>query len=395
LGSGVIVSENGYIITNNHVVEDSSEIRVVLSNGQEYSAKVIGHDPATDIAVVKVDGTNLPAITIADSSQLKVGDGVLAVGNPFGVGQTVTLGIVSATGRAGFGIVDYEDFIQTDASINPGNSGGALTDVTGRLVGINTAIISRTGGSQGIGFAVPSNMARHITEQIIEKGRVERGYLGVTIQPLTPNLAKAFNAEGTQGALVAAVSSHSPAARSGLKEGDVITEFNGKKVADSRHLRLMVAQTAPETRATLKVLRDGKEQSATVRLGELPDAQLAMGAQGRQSERGSGRGGFLQGLELTELTDRARQQFELPEDLDGVLVLGVQPGSAAERAGIEPGDVLTEVNRKKIKSVQDAVVAGRRGRDDPASVLLKIWSGGASRYVALEPATQERREEDR
>jgi serine protease Do len=253
LGSGVIISEDGYILTNNHVVEGADEIKVVLADDRkEFEAKVVGTDPQTDVAVVKVEGKGLPAITIADSDQLEVGDVVLAIGNPFGVGQTVTTGIVSATGR-GVGILGregYEDFIQTDASINPGNSGGALVDAEGRLVGINTAILSRGGGNQGVGFAVPADLARYVMERIVKDGKVVRAYLGVWMQPITPELAKEFGlAPDTSGVLVSQVLPDGPAARAGLKDGDAIIEFNGKKVTDSRHLRLVVAQMAPRPKS--------------------------------------------------------------------------------------------------------------------------------------------------
>ncbi len=265
LGSGVIISEDGYILTNNHVVDGADEIKAVLADGKkEFEAKVVGTDPQPDVAVLKVQGRSLPAITVADSDQLEVGDVVIAIGNPFGVGQTVTMGIVSATGR-GVGILGragYEDFIQTDASINPGNSGGALVDAEGRLVGLNTAILSRSGGSQGVGFAVPANLARFVMDRIVKDGKVVRGQLGVWIQPVTPELAKEFNLPADQsGALISQVLPKSPAEEAGLKEGDVVIEFNGKKVTDSRQLRLMVAQCPPKTKVTLRVLRDGKEKS--------------------------------------------------------------------------------------------------------------------------------------
>src|SRR6266850_7211406 len=276
LGSGVIISEDGYILTNNHVVDGADEVKVALADDKTvYDAKVIGTDPQTDIAVIKVDARKLPAIAITDSDLVEVGDTVLAIGNPFGVGQTVTTGIVSAKGRGGMGIVDYENFIQTDASINPGNSGGALVDVEGRLVGINTAILSGSGGNQGIGFAVPINLARYVMERIMTDGKVSRGYLGVMIQPLTPELAKEFKLPENTGALVGEVTPKSPAADAGLKEGDAIIEFNGKKVTDSRHLRLMAAQMSPGTRVTLKAIRDGREQTFTLKLGELPSEGMA------------------------------------------------------------------------------------------------------------------------
>lgn len=388
LGSGVIVSEDGYIITNRHVVDDSDQIRVALMNGQEYDAEVIGTDPATDLAVIKVEETGLPAITLADSSKLKVGDVVLAVGNPFGVGQTVTQGIISALGRAGFGIVDYEDFIQTDASINPGNSGGALTDTLGRLVGINTAILSRTGGNQGIGFAIPVNMVRFITEQIIQQGRVERGYLGVMIQPLTPELARAFNIEATKGALVANVTPRSPAAHGGLREGDVITAFNGKPVEDSRQLRLMVAQTPPDTRAQVTYLREGKQRAATVVLGELSEDEVAA-ARGDETRNGETRlrqAGVLPGVEFSNLSDRLRQQLNIPDSVNGLLITSVEAGSAAEQAGLETGDVVVEVNRQPVRNLSDLTAARRN--DPDGNLLLRVWSQGGTRYVVISASRQ-------
>jgi serine protease Do len=381
LGSGVIVSEDGYIITNNHVVEDSTDIRVARAGGEEFPAKVVGTDPATDIAVLKVDATGLPAITLADSSRLQVGDTVLAVGNPFGIGETMTAGIVSGLGRGSIGIVDYGDFIQTDASINPGNSGGALTDVEGRLVGINTAILSRNGGYQGVGFAVPVNIARYVMDQIIEHGHVTRGYLGIYIQSLTPDLAKAFHAPQDKGALVASVSPGSPAAKAGLKEGDVITQFNGNPVIDSKHLRLMVAETAPDTHANLQYLRNGKERETTVTLGELKNQQLAQ-ARGRGGpQMRSGRGGFLAGMQVAELDPQTRDQFNIPNDVQGLVITDVQSGSAAGRAGLQAGDVIEEVNHQAVHSLRDAASELRNER---RTVLLRVWSNGGSRYVALE-----------
>jgi serine protease Do len=275
LGSGVIASQEGYILTNNHVVQGADEIKVALPDGRTVlDAKIVGTDPPTDVAVIKVEGQKLPAVNLGNSDQLEVGDVVLAIGDPFGVGQTVTMGIVSAKDRSGVGIVDYEDFIQTDASINPGNSGGALVDIDGRLVGINTAILSRTGGNQGIGFAVPVNLARYVMERIILEGKVRRGYLGVKVQALTSELAKQLNLSGQTGALVGEVTPNSPAEKAGLKPGDVVIEFDGKAVSDSRHLRLMVAEKAPGSKVSVKVVRDGKQQTFTVELGELPSEDM-------------------------------------------------------------------------------------------------------------------------
>src|SRR5436190_18874708 len=258
LGSGVIVTKDGYILTNNHVVDGADEIKVAREKEKkQYTAKVVGRDPKTDIAVLKIEAKDLPFITFADSDKIEVGDVVLALGNPFGIGQTVTLGIVSATGRGGMHIEDYEDFIQTDAAINPGNSGGALVDAEGRLIGVNTAILSRSGGNQGVGFAIPANLARSVMDQIIEKGKVERGFLGVKLQDLTPEFAQQFNVPENSGALVGDVTPDSPAEKAGIKTGDIIVEFDGKDVRDSRHLKLQVAQTHPGKTVPVKVLRDG------------------------------------------------------------------------------------------------------------------------------------------
>jgi serine protease Do len=286
LGSGVIVSQDGYILTNNHVVQGADEIKVAV--GEEatiYDAKVVGTDPLTDIAVIKVQADNLPSAVFGDSSKIEVGDVTIAIGDPFGVGQTVTQGIVSAKDRGGIGIANYEDFIQTDASINPGNSGGALVDAEGRLVGLNTAILSRTGGNQGIGFAVPVNLARYVMERIVVDGKVTRGYLGVKIQPLTQDLAKQSNLTERKGALIAEVTPGSPGDHAGLKPGDIVKEFDGKPVTNSLRLQLMVAEKAPGSEVTLKVIRQGKEQTLTVKLGELP-SQLSSEPIQRQEGNG-------------------------------------------------------------------------------------------------------------
>lgn len=383
LGSGVIVSPDGYILSNHHVVDGADELRVFLPNSAEpYAAKVVGSDAPSDIAVLKIEGKNLPAITLTDSDNLQVGDIVLAIGNPFGVGQTVTMGIVSGLGRS-MGIVNYEDFIQTDASINPGNSGGALVDIQGRLVGINTAILSRTGGNIGVGFAVPINMARYVMQQIIAHGKVSRGWLGVVIQAVTPQLQKQFNLPDTSGALVGDVTPDSPAAEAGLKAGDVIIEFNGRKVADNRQLRLMVSQTPPKTKATVKFLRDGKERTVSVTLGELPP-ELAMGRTPRPS---SGEGtALLEGVQLADLDSRARRQAELPSDLEGALVTRVDETSPAAEAGLRPGDVIVEINHQKVRSVDDVLAQARKAKGK--SLLLRVWSQGARRYVVIEPKSK-------
>jgi serine protease Do len=383
LGSGVIVTEDGYILTNNHVVDGADEIKVALADDKTtYDAKVIGSDPQTDIAVIKIEGKNLPAITITDSDQLEVGDIVLAIGNPFGVGQTVTMGIVSAKGRAGMGIVDYEDFIQTDASINPGNSGGALVDAAGRLVGINQSIISRSGGNQGIGFSVPINLARYVMERLIADGKVTRGYLGVMIQPVTPDLAKEFKLPDNTGALIGDVTRDSPAEDAGLKAGDVIIEFNGRKVTDSRHLRLMVSQTAPGTKAEVKLLRDGQEKSLTVKLGELPAGGLAR-TDGRPGGlRRSPQADALDGVTVDDLDPRSRRQFNIPGQVRGALVVNVEPDSPAAAAGLRPGDVILEINRQRVTNADEAVRLSEQVKGN--RVLLRVYSQGGSRFLVVE-----------
>jgi serine protease Do len=389
LGSGVIVTEDGYILTNNHVVDGADEIKVALADDKTvYDAKVIGADPQTDIAVIKVEAKKLPAVVISDSDLLEVGDTVLAIGNPFGVGQTVTTGIVSAKGRGGMGIVDYEDFIQTDASINPGNSGGALVDIEGRLVGINQSIISRSGGNQGIGFAVPINLARYVMERLVSDGKVTRGYLGVMIQPVTPELAKEFKLPENSGALVGDVTEKSPAAEAGLKEGDVIIEFNGKKVTDSRHLRLMVAQTAPGTKVPVKILRDGKAETLTVNLGELPTEGLAKAGGRSGGLRRSAQPDVLDGVTVDDITAQTRRQFNLPSRMEGALVVDVEPNCPAALAGLRPGDVILEINRRRVSNADEAVRLSEEVKGD--RVLLRVWSQGGSRYVVVEAARKTR-----
>ena len=379
LGSAVIVSPDGYILTANHVVEGADKVKVALASGEkEFDAKVIGTDPATDTAVLKVDGKNLPAITLADSDKLEVGDVLLAIGNPFGVGQTVTVGIVSALGRGGFGINNYENFIQTDAAINPGNSGGALVDAEGRLVGINTWIISRTGGFQGLGFAVPINMARYVMERLISEGKVTRGYLGLWLQPeMTPELAKQFNLPNVNGALVTTVDPDSPAEKAGFKQGDFVTEFNGQKVKDMRQLRLMVSQTAPGRKVTLKLVRDGKEKTLTATLGEIPKEVLARSGQIQPSERGKSEMDALDGVEVTDLDAQARREAEVPANVRGALVTRVAPDSNAADAGLRPGDVLVEINRQPVRSADEAVAMSEKAKTD--RLLLRVWRGGEGR----------------
>lgn len=397
LGSGVIVSQDGYILTANHVVEGADTVKVALSAGdkeKEYDAKIIGTDPPTDIAVLRIEAKgNLPAAVLGDSDKLEVGDLVIALGNPFSVGQTVTMGIVSALGRGGFGISGYEDFIQTDAAINPGNSGGALVDAEGRLVGINTAIMSRSGGFQGVGFAVPINMARFVMERLIRDGKVARGYLGINIQPLTADLAKEFGLpDESSGVLVGGVSTGSAAEKAGLKEGDVILEFNGKKVPTPRNLQLLVAEAGPKTKATLKILRSEgggkpiqKQLSAT--LDELP-RELSAGRRSIQSEPGESKLDALDGVEVGDLDNRARRQFEVPQSVQGALVTRVDPNSNAAAAGLRPGDVIVQINRQPVRSAEDAVNLSEKAKSE--RLLLLVWSRGAAggpggtRYIVVD-----------
>lgn len=376
LGSGVIVTKEGHIITSNHVIDKADEIMVAVGPEQKrYKAKKIGTDPATDIAVLKIDGDNFPAVTFADVDKARVGDAVLAIGNPFGVGQSVTSGIISAKSRGGMGITDYENFIQTDASINPGNSGGALVDTQGRLLGINTAILSRTGGNQGIGFAVPADLVRGVMQSILEKGRVVRGYLGVVVQPVTPDLAKTFGLKDDRGALVTEVTPDTPAAKAGLERGDVITALNGKQIPDPRELRIAVSTLNPDARVDLKFLHDAQEKTAQVTLEELPAAQARLAGRGTA-------GNELGGVTLSDLSEPLRQKYNIPSDVTGALITDVPADSAADRAGLQEGDVIVNVNRQDVRSAREAVAEATKSRDTQALVL--VWSEGSNRFLVLD-----------
>jgi serine protease Do len=373
LGSGVIISPDGYILTANHVVEGADEIKVHLSdNKKECLARVIGTDPPTDVAVLKIDAKDLPAITLADSDQLEVGDVVLAIGDPFGLDHTVTMGIISALGRKGLpGFNQYQDFIQTDAAINPGNSGGALVDAEGRLVGINTAIISRTGGNQGIGFAVPVNMARRVVERLISGGKVVRGYLGISLQDIDAGLAKSFNLPSQNGALVNNVSTNTPAEKAGIKAGDVIIEFNGKPITDRSSLQLAVSECLPGSPATVKLFRDGHEKLITVTLAELPSSLTQSQNDQYDSNPHNSTVDALDGVTVQDLNQGIRQQLEIPDDIRGALVVDVDQDSNSAEAGLQRGDVIVEINRQPVSNSSDAVKLGRQARGD--QILLKIW----------------------
>jgi len=381
MGSGVIVSADGTILTNNHVVSEATEIKVTTYDRREFTAKVVGTDPKSDLAVIKVQGdvTGLKPIPFGDSSRLRLGDVVLAIGNPFGVGQTVTMGIVSAKGRADLGIVDYEDFIQTDAAINPGNSGGALVNMEGQLVGINTAILSRSGGSQGIGFAIPTNMALPIMESLKKDGRVVRGWLGVGIQEVDAELASAMKLPVSNGVVLSDVRPGTPAARAGLKRGDVVVKLDGRPITSAGQFRNAVASTGAKHRVMLDIYRDGKTQSIGVELGEMPNDNALAGG-GPQGPSGSGNTSVLDGISLETITPEHRRAFDISSDVQGMVVTGVDPRSAAARAGLRPGDVLLEVDRKPVttpKQLQDAYTKAK------GNVLLLINRRGSTVYVVV------------
>jgi serine protease Do len=386
LGSGVIVSSDGYVLTNSHVVKGADTIKVALNDGRELTAKVVGTDPQTDLAVIKIDAKDLPAITFADSDKVEVGDRVLAVGNPFGIGQTVTSGMVSGLGRATMGL-DYEDFIQTDAAINPGNSGGALVDAEGRLVGINTAILSRSGGSQGIGFAIPANLAHSVMEQLAANGKVVRGFLGVSVQDITPALADEFklNLTHNSGALVSEVTPGSPADKAGLQGGDVVTQLDGKSIIDARHLRLAVAMVAPGTKASAEVVRNGKTMKVDLNIATKPtDRSIARAGDDESSAAGEDTG-TLNGVGVGDLDAQARREFDVPAGLRGALVTSVDPTSASAAAGLQPGDVILEINRHKVKNAEDAVKLTEK--TETKKTLLRVWSQRGSRFVVVDESS--------
>jgi serine protease Do len=373
LGSGVIISPDGYILTANHVVDGADEIEVAIAdNKKEFTARVVGTDPPTDVAVLKIDATDLPAITLGDSDQLEVGDIVLAIGNPFRVGQTVTMGIVSALGRSGLtGFNQYQNFIQTDAAINPGNSGGALVDAEGRLVGINTAIISSTHGSEGVGFAVPINMARHVMERLIAGGKVTRGDLPILLQDITPGLAKSFDLPDQKGALVSDVFSNTTAEKAGIKSGDVIIGFNGKDITDAHSFQLAVSECAPGSSAAVKLLHNGRPETVTVMLTELPVEVAPSGNDQKKTASAKPMIDALAGVAVADLEPEVRRQLGMPPGAQGALVSNVEPASNSADAGLQYGDVIMEIDRQPVSNSGDAVKLGRQARGD--QILLKIW----------------------
>ncbi|NTV98743.1 MAG: DegQ family serine endoprotease, partial [Chlorobiaceae bacterium] len=379
LGSGVIVTEDGYILTNNHVIDGADQVYIRTSDNRRLDAKIVGKDPKTDLAVIKVNATGLKAIPFGDSDRLRVGEWVIAIGSPLGesLARTVTQGIVSAKGRANVGLADYEDFIQTDAAINPGNSGGPLVNINGELVGINTAIASRTGGFEGIGFAVPSNMAKQVLTSLITSGKVSRGYLGVTIQDIDDNLAKGLHLQRTEGVLVGTVMEGSPALKGGIRTGDVILEFNNTKVTGSAELRNWIATQAPGASVTLKCLRDGRPIVFTVRLEALPAKELA-------ASHSSPQAGVVSalGFQAEELTAQSASRFNLKPGEGKVVITAVDPSSNASMAGLRTGDVILSVNRQPVPSFAAYSTLVRSVKEGDLLFLL-VDRGGNRIYFAF------------
>ena len=386
LGSGVIVSSDGYILTNNHVVENADEIKVDLTDDRTLTAKLVGTDKASDLALLKITASDLHPIVLGNSDGVKVGDVVLAVGNPLGVGQTVTMGIISAKGRStGVGDGSYEDFLQTDAPINHGNSGGALVNTKGELVGINSQILSSNDGNIGIGFAIPVNMAKHVMDELRTRGKVTRSQLGVTVQTVTSDLAESLGLKNAHGAVVSSVAPGSAAERAGVKRGDVIQSFNGQPVHDTNTLRNRVAEAGPGTTAELVINRDGSEKTLTVKLDEANPEKLARGRSERDdSEPGDGDGKSALGVSVAPLTPELRERARAPKDAQGLVVEDVNPDGRAAIAGIQPGDIIEEVNRQPVKSVEDLRSALKKASDRPT--LLLINRQGSDIFVTVRPA---------
>ncbi len=376
MGSGVIVSPEGHVVTNHHVIEGAQSVTVALLDKREFTGSVVGSDPQTDLAVIKIQGDNLPFIPWGDSSKLEVGDYVLAIGSPFGLHSTVTQGIVSAKGRGGMGITQYEDFIQTDAAINPGNSGGALVNMRGELVGINTAILSRTGGYQGVGLAIPAGIGQHVYTSLVTTGTVTRGFLGVGIQAVTPELAKSFRLDRPDGALVTEVREESPADRAGLRRGDTIVGYQEQPIAGPRALQRAVTRTPVGTEVTMTIVRDGAEQHVRTTIVEHPTSQQVASAQHPDT------GSRLAGLAVEDLTPRLAKRLGVDSGVTGVVVTGIRAGSRAEKAGLVQGDVIREINHTPVHSSQDfrQVV---KALPDEQTILLFIHRQGTPLFLTV------------
>lgn len=373
-GSGTIIDKEGHILTNNHVVGEADKITVSLLDGREFEGKVVGTDPLTDIAVIKIDADNLTVLPMGDSDAIRIGETVIAIGNPFGLSHTVTMGIISAKGRSNMDIADYEDFIQTDAAINPGNSGGPLINLEGRIIGVNTAIFSRTGGYQGIGFAVPINMAANVMDQLIKKGEVTRGWLGIYLQDITNDLKDAMNLEDTRGALVSQVAEDSPAEKGGLKRGDVIVKFEGKAVKDAEHLKNLVGMESPGKKVFIEVSRKGERKALTVTLGNRSAQSFAQ----------SGPSGLANplGVVVQEVTPELGRQFGYQRNVEGVIITEVAPNSPAARAGLQPGLLILEVNYRNVSDMESFNNA-MQSADIDRGILLLIGSQRGAQYVIV------------
>jgi len=376
LGSGVVITADGYILTNNHVVDDADDVRVSIGDSNKrYEAKIVGRDPGSDLAVLKIEAANLSPATFGDSDQLLVGDVVLAIGNPFGVGQSVSRGIVSALGR-GMGIGVFEDFIQTDAAINPGNSGGALLDTDGRVIGINSAILSRSGGFAGVGFAIPINLARSVAEQIVNTGKVERGFLGVRPQELDEELTAQFGTE--KGALINEVTEDSPAEKAGIKPGDVITKINATEIRDARHLLLTISKLAPDSDVTVEVLRDGKAKTLKAKLARRDEDALA-----RTDNAPEGKDdGVLNGVGVGDITSELRTQLQIPARVKGAIITSIEADSPAAKQGLREGDIILELDRKPVANAEQAVKLSEEIKGP--KVLVLVWRAGRVRYIAID-----------
>ncbi len=374
-GSGIIVSQDGYVLTNNHVVDAADEVTVKSSTGDEYQAKVVGKDAKTDVAVLKIDAKGLRAAPLANSDEVQVGDWVIAVGGPFGLENTVTAGIISATGRNAVGIADYENFIQTDAAINPGNSGGPLVNLRGEVIGINTAIASRSGSNSGVGFAIPINMAKRIKDSLVEHGRVDRGYLGAMIQNLTKDLAKSFKYKGDKGVLIGDVTKDGPAEKAGLKSGDIVTKIDGKVMENASQLRNTVAATAPDTKVKVEVYRDGKRRTVEVKIGLLDDKVIV-------SQSGDASSSTDLGLTVRTLTPQLAEELGQAKGATGVVVTEVEPGGLAATAGLRLKDVIVSVNGDTVKDAKDFREALKK-HDLKEGIRLQVKSDGFSRFVFL------------
>ena len=385
LGSGVIISRDGYILTNNHVVAQADEVRITTTNGENHLAEVIGTDEASDLALLKVDADDLTPLAIGDSDELRVGEVVLAIGNPFGLDGTVTMGIVSAKGR-GIGLIDYEDFIQTDAAINPGNSGGALVNLRGELVGINSAILSRSGGSQGVGFAIPANLATIVMESLRDHGHVVRGYLGVRLQDLDQNLARGMGLEEDErGVVVTFVEENSAADKGGLQASDIILEIDGRTVQSMRELRTVVGHTAPGTKLSFEIFRDGKHREMMVELGTRPDEeQVASVAPEEEEEKVAP----FEGVAVQEASPRLNQQLRLPVETRGPIVVKVAARTPAARAGLQPGDIIRQVNQQQVGNTEELRNAVKRAVQDSRErpVVLLVQRGEIMLYMAVDPS---------